>query len=453
MNFRFGLQARFLALVSVALLTSAIVLGILLHRQWELRSSILELSSESTRTLVRDRLQLQAQAVAANTAEALVNPIYNFDLEIVGRIVGDVLVQPDVKYVTVYDSDGSVMHDGTEEIASYGQQMTDPLATVIIASNSLLLQHEGDILDASAPIRIGDQRLGGVRIGYSLESARRHEAQANKELGERLTDIGRRYFIGAIFLLLLALALGIAISMIMQRVLIRPIRGLVQAAREIESGNFNVELPGRHRRDEVGELIQSFERMTEGISRRDRDIRRIADTDSLTGLSNSRAFRASLEEHVQRGPSHEFAVMLADIDNFKPFNDTHGHDFGDQVLCRFAERLRNVVNAHEGIEAVPARLGGDEFVLLASRADAEGNASLRELITRLAESLIEEFAESTSVKGRELTFGSSFGITLFPDDARTASGLMKTCDVALYAAKRAGKNRYRFFTHEMRSNN
>ena len=89
MNFRFGLQARFLALVSVALLTSAIVLGILLHRQWELRSSILELSSESTRTLVQDRLQLQAQAVAANTAEALVNPIYNFDLEIVGRIVGD----------------------------------------------------------------------------------------------------------------------------------------------------------------------------------------------------------------------------------------------------------------------------------------------------------------------------------------------------------------------------
>ena len=82
---------------------------------------------------------MQAQAVAANTAEALVNPIYNFDLEIVGRIVGDVLVQPDVKYVTVYDSDGSVMHDGTEEIASYGQQMTDPLATVIIASDSLLL--------------------------------------------------------------------------------------------------------------------------------------------------------------------------------------------------------------------------------------------------------------------------------------------------------------------------
>jgi len=92
MNFRFGLQARFLALVSVALLTSVIVLGILLHRQWELRSSILELSSDSTRTLVQDRLQLQAQAVAANTAEALVNPIYNFDLEIVGRIVGDVLV-------------------------------------------------------------------------------------------------------------------------------------------------------------------------------------------------------------------------------------------------------------------------------------------------------------------------------------------------------------------------
>ena len=62
MNFRFGLQARFLALVSVALLTSVIVLGILLHRQWELRSSILELSSDSTRTLVQDRLHTLCRA-------------------------------------------------------------------------------------------------------------------------------------------------------------------------------------------------------------------------------------------------------------------------------------------------------------------------------------------------------------------------------------------------------
>lgn len=451
MNFRFGLQARFLALVSIALLTSAVVLGILLFRQWELRNRILELSAESTRALVQDRLLQQAQAVAGNTADALVNPIYNFDLEIVGRIVDDVLVQPDVKYVIVFDSDGSVVHDGTEEIANYGQRMTDPMAPAVIASDALLAQREGDVLDVSAPIMIGDQRLGGVRIGYSLDAARRYEAQANQELGERLTEVGKRYFIGSIALLSLALALVLAISMVMQRVLIRPIRGLVQAAREIEKGNLDVQLPGRHRRDEVGELIQSFERMTDGISRRDRDIRRIADTDSLTGLANSRAFRATLEAHVARGPSHEFALMLADVDNFKPFNDTYGHDFGDQVLCRFAERMRNVVNAQEGIEAVPARLGGDEFVLLASRAEGSGEASLRELLTRLAETLIEEFSESTIVDGRELKFGSSFGITVFPDDARTASGLMKTCDVALYAAKRTGKNRYRFYTKDMRN--
>lgn len=443
MTYRFGLQARFLTLVMVALLIAVLALGALLQRQWAMRDEVLSLSRESIQRLVVGRLREQARAVGANTAEALVNPLYNFDLEIIGRIVDDVRAQPDVEYVTVYDPEGAVIHDGTDAIASYGQVMSDRLAGAIIRSGDLLIQQNGDMLDVSSPILLGGEKLGGVRIGYTLASVQRYEADASSELSARLGEISRRYVLGVGALLALALVLGIGISLIMQRVLIRPIRRLAHAAREIEAGNLKLSLPGHDRRDEIGELVQAFARMTEVVSRRDRDIRRIANTDSLTGLANRRSFREALDAYVNDREIGEFALILADLDDFKPVNDSFGHDAGDKILMRFAERFRKVVNANEMIETKPARLGGDEFILIARAVPGAGRP-LTEIVRRLADSLVEEFSAPTTIDGREIVSSASFGLALYPSDGTTAAQLMKAADIAMYAAKRAGKNRYCF---------
>ena len=444
MRRRFGLQVRFLLLVAIAMLIAIIAIFLVLERQWVMRQEVLELSRKSVQHLVLDRLREQAQAVGANTAEALVNPLYTFDLEIIGRVVRDVLVQPDVKYVTVYDLDGAIIHDGSDGIASYGQVMSDSLAPAIINTSELLMQRNGDVFDVAAPIRIGDERLGGVRIGYSLASVQRHEDQATQTLAGHLADIGQRYVAGVILLMSLALVFGIIISLVMQRVLIRPIRRLVQAAREVEAGKLTMDLPERDSGDEIGELFRAFERMTEGIARRDRDIRRIANTDSLTGLANRRAIRDEIETRLANRSGGEFALILADLDDFKPVNDSWGHDVGDKLLCRFADRLREIVNAIEEIEAKPARLGGDEFVLVARVADGV-STPLHELLTRLGENLMAEFSKPSSIDGRSHVFSASFGISIFPADGRTTSQLMKAADIAMYAAKQAGKNRYCFY--------
>ncbi len=440
---RFGLQARFLTLVCVALLISVVTLFIVLQRQWAMRKEVLELSRSSIQTLVLNRLRDQAKAVGANTAEALINPLYTFDLEIIGRIVRDVLVQPDVTYVIVFDPTGAIIHDGSDGIASYGQVMSDPLAALGIESNALLIQQDGDVFDVSAPIRIGDERLGGVRIGYSLKSVRRYEDQATEQLSSHLREIGWRYLIGVVILMVLALGLGIVLSVIMQRSLVRPIRRLAEAAREVEAGNLGISFPGRDSGDEVGELVRAFERMTEGIARRDRDIRRIANTDSLTGLANRRAFRENLDNAITTANGNEFALILADIDDFKPVNDQWGHDVGDKLLCRFADRLRGVVNSIEEIEAKPARLGGDEFILIAHRV-GDGDMPIHKILDRLGRSLVDEFSRATVIDGRTHQFSASFGIAIFPADGRNAAQLMKAADLAMYAAKQDGKNRYRF---------
>ncbi len=442
---RFGLQARFLALIVVAMLLAIVAVAIMLQRQWIMRQEIIEMSRTSIQSLVLERLREQARAVGLNTADALVNPLYNFDLERIGQIVRDVMAQPDVKYVTIYAPSGAIIHDGSDAIASYGQVMSDALAPAIIHANDLLMQRSDGVFDVAAPISIGDERLGGVRIGYSLDSVKRYEEHSTQLLGERLNEIGRRYLIGVVALMSFALVFGIVISLIMQRVLIRPIRRLALAAREVEAGKLTMDLPERDSGDEVGELVRAFERMTEGIARRDRDIRRIANTDSLTGLANRRAIRDEIEARLADRGSGEFALILADLDDFKPVNDRWGHDAGDKLLCRFAERLREVVNAIEEIEARPARLGGDEFILVARVADGV-ETPLRDLLTRLGENLMDEFSKPSSIDGRTHLFSASFGIAIFPDDGRTTTQLMKAADVAMYAAKQAGKNRYRFHT-------
>lgn len=438
-----GLQAKFLTLVAILLLLSLLALAALMHRQWSMQREVIALSRDSIQTLVLERLRAQARAIGVHTADTLVNPLYNFDLEMIGRIVTDVLGQPDVHYVTVFDAEGAVIHDGSDDIASYGQIMSDAAAGSIIHAESLYMGQRGDVLDVAAPIRIGEERLGGVRIGYSLASVQHYEESASQALSERISAIGKRSLLGVGALLLLAISIGIVISVIVQRTLIRPIRRLANAAREIEAGNFSATLPEHNDKDEIGDLVQAFSRMTDAIYRRDQDIQRIANTDPLTGLANRRAFRAQLEARVVKPPAAGFALMLIDIDNFKPVNDGHGHEAGDRMLCQFADRLRETLSRHPVFDGMPARLGGDEFIMIVCLDDA--SESLRGRVIALADDLIEAFSQPMTINGQSFVSSASIGIALCPADARTTSQLLKDGDLAMYAAKRAGKNSYRFY--------
>ncbi len=188
--------------------------------------------------------------------------------------------------------------------------------------------------------------------------------------------------------------------------------------------------------------------MADSIARHDREIRRMAYTDALTGLANRLAFRESLDQRLMqlRGAGRELALLFADIDDFKRVNDTLGHDAGDEVLVQFANRIRTAVERYGDAEdTLLARFGGDEFVILLQG----GPHDVRGMATGLAETLVEELARPLVVQGRQVFLGTSIGVTLFPEDAAGATALMKNCDIAMYQAKVAGKNCYRFYSRAM----
>lgn len=450
MKLRYGLHGRVLTVIGVTLVVMLVVVALMLQRQAVMQREVLVLSQESLHSLVYDRLRDRGEAVAVQVADSLVNPLYYFDLDAIGTLVRDVLRQPDVKYVIVHDAAGDIIHDGSDDIATYGQAMSDRLAVDATAAREMLVQARPDVLEVSTPIRIGDQRLGGVRIGYSLDSVAADEARAMQGMGERLGEIARRHS-GWIALLMSALVLAwVVVGVLLQRGLVRPIRQLADAARQIEAGRFDAVVPYSARGDEVGDLMRAFARMGDSIVRHDRDMRRMAYTDALTGLANRLAFRELLDRRLMQlqGAGQQMALLFADIDDFKRINDTLGHDAGDEVLVHFAGRIRDAVDRHGGEGAMLARFGGDEFVILVEAVDGHGG-SVRGAASQLAETLVAELSLPIMVQGRQVFLGTSIGVTLFPEDADGATTLMKNGDIAMYQAKLAGKNCYRFYSRAM----
>ena len=446
-----GLHARFLLLVAATLVLMLGVVGLMLQRQAAVQKEMVDTSRDSMRTLVSDHLRAHGEAVVTQLAEALSNPLYYVDLGAIDTITRNVTRQPDVAYVIVYDARGNIIQDSSGDVAAYSQSMRDPLAYEAIASPGLHTQSTDRVLDVSSPIRVGDQRLGGVRVGYSMDSVRNDEARATHALAERLRVIGERDLSWVTMLLALMVALGALASLVLQRALVRPIRQLATVAQEFETGNYNASVPQSQRKDEIGELMRAFGRMGTSVARHDRDIRRMAYTDALTGLANRLAFRESLDQRLTqlRGVGRQLALLFADIDDFKRINDTLGHDIGDEVLVRFANRIRAVVERHGGSDhTLLARFGGDEFVILVEAGD-QADREVRTLASALADALVEELARPITVQDRQIFLGTSIGVTVFPDDATGATMLMKNGDIAMYQAKVAGKSCYRFYSRAM----
>jgi len=447
---RVGLQMQMLTVMVVALATVLTLMLLLWQRQSAMRSEVVGVSRSAMHRLVLDSLRRRGETGVSQLADALANPLYYFDLDAIGSIARAAQRMPDVSYVLVYDAQGRIIHDGSGDIPTYGQPMQDPLAYEVVQARALHTQWTDEIVDVSHPVQVGDTRIGGVRVGYSLKSVLASENTATNALNATLSELGNRHRWPIMALMSMLVLLGIGVMWLIRATLIQPIRRLADAAREIEEGHLGGSAPVSDRNDEVGDLVRTFGRMSQSVARHDRDIRRMAYTDALTGLSNRLAFRESLEERLleMRGAGKQLALLFADVDDFKRVNDTLGHEAGDEVLVQFSTRIRETVERMGDSDTELARFGGDEFVILLQN-ETDSDNDVRGMASRLAEALVLELSRPIMVRDRQVFLGTSIGITLFPEDASSASMLMKNGDIAMYQAKVAGKNCYRFYSRAM----
>lgn len=175
------------------------------------------------------------------------------------------------------------------------------------------------------------------------------------------------------------------------------------------------------------------------VSARDKALAQIshmAATDPLTGLANRRLTLKHLDSLIATSARHKDhgAVLLIDLDGFKPINDSHGHEAGDAMLIGIADRLRSAVRAGDTV----GRLGGDEFVVLLSRLDADARIASDHAL-RIAEKLVCLIGKPVDFNGKTLHIGASIGIRLLGTQKLDTETAMREADRAMYQAKQTGK--------------
>ncbi len=268
----------------------------------------------------------------------------------------------------------------------------------------------------------------------------------------------------AITVFLIGLAIACACAWVVAIMFARPLELISQAADKVVQGDDPVEItelkselvPFEFRR-----VQSSFNAMIRRLRENMVHINKLAYEDKTTGLANRAMFRRYVSDKLVelQNTNRRGLIIFIDLDGFKAVNDTHGHDLGDELLRCFSLRLKALFDqfspavdeANELISirtqlsrgSLLARLGGDEFAAFLAGAERDGD------MDTIAKAILRCVREPFRLGTQEAIVGASIGLARYPDDGDSYTMLIRHADMAMYEAKRAGKNTYRFYDRKI----
>ena len=318
-----------------------------------------------------------------------------------------------------------VVYTDTGIVAASGAKYGDGNWLEVLTGQSAgrLTVADEEYLTASAPVNV-DGNTSSVRVATVLPL----DSLAAQTRG----DWTRAWLIFAAGAAVLLLA-----GLVITRQVVNPVQQLTAVTGRVKDGDFDARIDVR-REDEIGELAQAFnlmgaelksrnERLTESFN----EVKRLSETDALTGLLNHRTITERMGQEVARAQRYggRFGVVIIDLDDFKLLNDTYGHPVGDEALRRIARLLLTNTRA---VDAV-GRHGGDEFMLVMPEC---GPLEL----TGAAEKLQAALAQTTfeAPDGSHVPLKMSLGLACYPEDGHDVNTLIALADANLYLSKSRG---------------
>jgi diguanylate cyclase (GGDEF)-like protein len=269
----------------------------------------------------------------------------------------------------------------------------------------------------------GNQVIGTLQQVPRLDGA----VVASLPLSEAFQQVNRLRNVTIATVLGLLLGVG-GLAYILSLVILRPLGRLRDGAARVASGDLEVNLPTSGG-DEVDYLTEVFNDMVRRLRGSRAELERLSNTDGLTGLNNRRRLMEALAVEVERAKRNgqPCSLLMVDVDHFKQFNDAYGHPAGDAVLTRVAAILRESIRTVD----VAGRYGGEEFLLVLANTTMEGALDVADRIrAKLATEVFD---------GGRITV--SVGAAQLPYDGKTAEALVMSADLALYQAKKDGRDR------------
>jgi diguanylate cyclase (GGDEF)-like protein len=369
------------------------------------------------------------------TAGSMADAVHARDRTQVSARLATIAADPSLMAITVLDSAGQRLYTQVAPGHTHDLEITH----FQDVSTPTIRQHE-DHFDLIVPVIHNSLQVGWLISDLSLQ------------------QITRTKWIAVAISLAIFLA-GTAVYTtslwyVLRRAL-APLKFLSDAMQHIAIDRTYQQRLGVKRNDEIGQLSRGFNAMLDALESRENawhdemDKRRTAETqlatqsqlDPLTGLGNRRWFGEELDRLSQllRQTPRPVAMMAIDLDNFKTINDSHGHEAGDQLLHELGRRIKRAVEKRGAVY----RLGGDEFAAVLHDPGSESQ------VAGLAAELLKTAHEPVVCGSLELRSAVSIGIAYCAAGRDDMRALIKEADAALYAAKEAGKGRYRFFDPDL----
>jgi len=414
------------------------------------------------------RLRTQGMTIVSMLVELTAFDVQSTDKADLRQILDSLDADRDIAYVVVLDAKRKLL--ASRVFGKGAQAPLPPAALPEKKIDSAMRSIDGrQYLDLVAPILIA--KSGTPSAPHSSAAAVAEAPVGYLQLGmsfERSRDKLLSNLKGLISVAGLFVFVAVISTLLLTRHLIAPIRQLMRAARAVGAGKLDVYVPVTSS-DELGLLTHTFNHMThrlsdaqaevatyqrtleEKVAQRTKELEiataqayKLAQHDILTGLPNRALLNQRLRQIIAQAArdGQQVACLFLDFDHFKRINDTLGHDAGDQLLQAVAQRLTSAVRESDTV----ARLGGDEFVVVLPGLDPDkATFEIMNVITRVRESFLAPFRLGDQTP----TLTCSIGVSVYPIDAADPGAIIKQADTAMYAAKDAGRNAYRFYTADM----
>ena len=357
------------------------------------------------------------------------------DLKWMSQLLSDRIGRAGVS-VFLVDSAGVILAARPEHQDLIGTPLKDTSLLEAVAHREINLDREsGSISFESAD---GEKKA----VSFAKLSGTKARLIVSINEATMLGDIDRDILTAYIQLGLVGLLALLGAWIAGERLIIRPVRALTDAANRFGRGDLSVRASNAGMPCEFAPLTRAFNMMASQLAEREREmvaandrLTVIASIDMVSGLANRRGLQGRLEFEWMKALQTEtgLSLMMIDVDHFKLFNDTYGHPEGDVCLSRIGETLAAIAAEMSGFAA---RYGGEEFCLLLPNSDAADAMQIGERIRARVERLAIPHSMSTA---KVITV--SVGVaSISPSEAQPQDDLIEAADAALYAAKRRGRN-------------
>ncbi|MCW8886361.1 MAG: EAL domain-containing protein [Motiliproteus sp.] len=396
--------------------------------------SILFITAEvfNTRQALLQRTEILADVISTHVTASL-----SFgDTGTANKLLSSMESDDDILIAQIYQKDGSVFAEYLSESAQPSNE--SPVSNINSLIDTTRYEFTLQFLHLTSDITLDEESIGTLYVCASLAT---------------LWKTIALYLFALVLTLSGLLWLLNQLAYLLQRQISGPIRSILTSMKNIsEEHDYSLRIKDVSD-DEIGSIIHGFNEMIGTVEERDHEIHRKqreveqhAFFDALTGLSNRRFLIQQLKHELDViTRNHSIgALIYLDLDHFKTINDSLGHDTGDLLLREVTERISQTLRATD----LAARVGGDEFVLLLPEVGPDRTCAAKNALT-IAESIRRKISLPYKIDGRTLHSSSSIGISLYHDTNNNAQELIKQADLAMYSAKKSGRDRVNFFSADM----